>query len=185
MTLRRRGGRTPAAIALSLLATAVVAAGCTSASQAPATAAPRPTPQASLTGELAGTVAALTRALAGAGIRLDRAATVVQPSEPPGIAAAPRALLQADVRDADGGYVLVYRFADPATAASRGAEFRDYLESGPGQVNYPLDAQFALSQLGGTIVFTWWSPERAADRERAELAFETVAAVGQPIQIVK
>lgn len=146
---------------------------------------PRSTPQASLSTQIAGTVALVRASLNAEGIRLDAPIVAYQPAEPASISAAPRSVLQADVRDPSAGYVMVYEFPDAASAAARGAEFAEYLESGFGQTNYPLDAQFSLSQVGGTLVFTWWSAERAADRERARVGFQAVASVGVTIPVVK
>jgi hypothetical protein len=146
---------------------------------------PRTTPQSSLSPQMAGTVSLLRSALRSEGIRIDRPIVPYQPAEPAGIADTPRAVLQADVGDPNGGYVMVYESVDAATAARRGTEFATYLESGFGQTNYPLDAQFSLSQVGSTLIFTWWSSERSADRERARAAFDAVARVGDTIEIVK
>ncbi len=146
---------------------------------------PRRTPQSSLSPQMAGTVSLLRSTLGASGIRLDPPIVPYQPAEPAAIAETPRAVLQADVGDPSAGYVIVYESVDAATAARRGAEFAAYLESGFGQTNYPLDAQFSLSQVGSTLVFTWWSSERSADRERARAAFDAIARVGETIEIVK
>ena len=132
-----------------------------------------------------GTAALLRTALAGVGRRLGSPVEPYRPSEPGSFADTPRAVLQADVGDANEGLIVIYEFPDPATAAARGREFADHLESGFGQTNYPLDAQFSLGQVGGTLVFTWWSREGSADRAGAESAFDAIASVGVPIPIVK
>lgn len=144
-----------------------------------------PTPQLSYSAEVGGTLGLVTAALAAAGIRADPPLVPYQPGEPASVTDAPRAVLQADVHDPDGGYVIVYSFPDLAGAAARGAEFATYLESGFGQTNFPHDAQFALAQSGSTVIFTWWSPELAADRDTADKAFKAIASVGQPIPIIK
>ncbi len=146
---------------------------------------PRITPQASFTTQIASGVAVTRQALAARGIRLDPPIVPYRPAEPPGIAEAPRAILQAGIGDPEGGYVMVYEFADAATASARGAELAEYLASGFGQTNYPLDAQFSLAQVGGTLIFTWWSSELAADRELARAAFEAISSVGTRIPVVK
>ncbi len=171
---------------LTLMVAAVVA-GCAPASsgqeggQAPT---PRTTPQASFSTQISSGVAVVRRALTDVGIRLDPPVVPYRAAEPPGIAAVPRAVLQAGIGDPEAGYVTIYEFADSDTANVRGAEFADYLESGFGQTNYPLDAQFSLAQLGGTLIFTWWSSELAADRELARTAFQAISSVGVPIPIV-
>lgn len=142
------------------------------------------TPQASFSTQVASGLAVVRRALADVGIRLDPPVVPYRPAEPPGISTAPRAVLQAGIGDPQAGYVMVYEFPDANTASARGAEFADYLESGFGQTNYPLDAQFSLAQLGGTLIFTWWSSELAADRDLARAAFDAISAVGVRIPIV-
>ena len=145
---------------------------------------PRTTPQASFSTQISSGVAVVRRALADVGVRLDPPIVPYRPAEPPGIATVPRAVLQAGIGDPEAGYVTIYEFADANTASARGAEFAAYLESGFGQTNYPLDAQFSLSQLGGTLIFTWWSSELAADRELARTAFDAISSVGVRIPIV-
>jgi len=179
-----------AGVRARLMTTALVVglmAGCAPASSGqeggqPAT--PRTTPQASFSTQVASGVAVVRRALADAGIRLDPPVVPYRPAEPPGISTAPRAVLQAGIGDPQAGYVMVYEFPDANTASARGAEFADYLESGFGQTNYPLDAQFSLAQLGGTLIFTWWSSELAADRDLARAAFDAISSVGAQIPIV-
>ena len=85
----------------------------------------------------------------------------------------------------DIGYVVVYDFPDQQTATARAQELASYLGSGFGQTNYPFDAQFAISQVGDTVVFTWWAPSRAVGDPQAEDAFNAVASVGQPVPVVK
>ena len=151
---------------------------------------PLPTPQASLSAQVDGTVSLVRAALAKANLQLDTPVVPYRPSEPVGLAAAPRAILQvtlpgAGAMDPDQGYVMVYDLTSTAVATDRGQELAAYLGSGFGQTNYPLDAQFAISQVGGTIVFTWWSASRAADDALAQTAFDAVASVGQPIPVTK
>jgi len=148
-------------------------------------ATPQVTPQASYSASMAATVSIIDTALAGQGIRVAAPVVPYRPAEPASLAAAARVILQADVQDPGAGYVGIYELRDTASAAARGAEFADYLESGFGQTNYPLDAQFALAQVGSTLVFTWWSIGRSTDPALARLAFDTVAGVGQPIPVVK
>lgn len=163
-------------------------AGCapaTSGQQGGQRPTPRVTPQASFTTQIASGVAVIRTALADQGIRLDPPIVPYRAAEPPAVSTTPRAVLQAGIGDPEGGYVMVYEFPDAATASTRGAEFADYLESGFGQTNYPRDAQFSLAQVGGTLIFTWWSSELAADRELARTAFEAIASVGTRIPLVK
>ena len=148
-------------------------------------ASPLPTSQSSISPQVAATVVALRRELEAAGYRLDLLAEPYRPSEPPALATVPRTIFHVGLPEPEDGYVVVYEFRDAATAAATGREFATYLGSGFGQTNYPLDAQFSLAQLGGTLVFTWWSRERSSDPERAGAVFEAVSRVGQRIEIRK
>ncbi len=144
-----------------------------------------PTPQASLSGLIQGTVAVLTSALAAAGFRLDPPVVPYRPSEPADLVGAPRAVFQTSIPDANQGYVVIYELPDPGTATIRGQEFASFLGSGFGQTNFPVDAQFSLSQVGSTLIFTWWSRALATDKVAAEAAFNAVRGVGQPITVTK
>ena len=174
----------PTAAILALLLTGCAAGPGTEQTARPVATATA-TQMQSLSPAVAGTVATLQATLASAGYRIDPLNRVYRPAEPAELAGAPRAVLQADVGDDDGGLVVVYELSEPQVAASRGQLFARFLESGFGQTNYPIDAQFGLRQLGSTLVFTWWSRERAADPDRAQGAFDLVSSVGIPIEIRK
>ena len=188
MTRRVRAGAPMAAIVLALAVVVLGLAACggspTPASQAPVVAVA--TPMTSLTPDVAGTAAALRNWLAtSGGYRLDALRRSYRPAEPAELVATPRAVFQVDVGDPDAGYVVVYSFATPEAAHDRGDIFARYLASGFGQTNYPLDAQFALSQVGSTLVFHWWSRERAEDPVRAIGAFDVISRFGLPIEVRK
>lgn len=187
---RIRAGRVGWTLAATVL---VLSAGCVPDNRAPA---PQnndpavvnpalPTQQRSPSAQIAGTAAAVSAALAPHGLSLSQALAAYRPSEPPTLTDADRAIYQVDLGVPDIGYVVIYELADPDAAAQRGREFAEYLRGGLGQTNYPIDAQFALSQVGGTLIFTWWSPSRATDDVTARLAFDTVAGFGQPIPVLK
>lgn len=146
---------------------------------------PVPTPQASLSTQVAGTLSLAREALARAGLQLNAPIQPYRPAEPAGLALVQRAVFQESLADPDQGYVVVYDLPDAATATERGRELAAFLGSGFGQTNYPLDAQFAVSQVGGTLLFTWWSANRASNDALAEAGFKAVASVGQPIPVVK
>jgi hypothetical protein len=171
---------------------ALVMVGALAGCMAPGPAQPQgnggpalPTPQASLSLQVEGTAAVVRQALAQAGLQLNPPIQPYRPSEPAGLAMVPRAVLQENLADPDQGYVIIYEFPDVTTATDRGRELATYLGSGFGQTNYPLDAQFAITQVGGTIVFTWWSKERSSNDQLAEAGFNAVASVGQPIPVLK
>jgi hypothetical protein len=144
-----------------------------------------PTPQASLSAQIQGTLAALDTAMAAAGFRLDPPILAYRPGEPADLGEAPRAVFQTSTADPSQGYVVIYELSDPGTASARGQEFALYLGGGFGQTNFPVDAQFSIGQVGSTLIFTWWSRALASDKVAAEAAFNAVGSVGQPIPITK
>jgi hypothetical protein len=144
-----------------------------------------PSAQRSFSPQVATTVAALRSALAGQGFDLLASARTFRPAEPAALTGVGRAVVQVDLGDPEAGQVVIYDLADPAAAATAGQTLASFLASGPGQANYPLDARFSVSQLAGTLLFTWWSPERADDPERTRQAFEIVSGLGQPIPVVR
>ena len=176
--------------AAALALAALLASGCAPLSRPGAAGgqaggATVPTPQTSLSPQVAATAGAVTNVLAASGYRVSQLNRPYRPSEPGSLGLVPRAVFQADVGDPDQGYVVIYEFADAAGAAAGGREMATYLASGFGQTNYPPDAQFSVSQVGATLVFTWWSPDRSSDDARSRGAFEAVGRVGQPIPVSK
>ena len=173
--------------AAGCLCLATLLAGCFGGTGASGGAAqpPLPTPQASLSAQVQGTLTLVQNALAPIGLTLSPAVAPYRPSEPAGLTQAPRAVFQVSLADPDQGFVVIYELPDPATAAARGAELASYLGSGFGQTNYPLDAQFSIGQVGSTLVFTWWSHDRSSNPDLAEAAFNAIASVGQPIPVLK
>ena len=143
------------------------------------------TPETSISPAVAGTASAVRAALSPAGFRLDPVGAPYRPSEPPGLAGVRRNVFRVGLSDPDVGHVVIYEFRDVPTAAAAGREFAAYLGSGFGQTNYPVDAQFALSQMGGTLVLGWWSPERSPMPQRVRRALELTRAFGQPIPVAK
>jgi hypothetical protein len=144
-----------------------------------------PTPMSSLPAEVEGTLALIQQALAPVGLQLQPPTQPYRPSEPVGLLSAPRAVQRESLAEPDLGYVVVYDLPDQQTAADRAEELAAYLGSGFGQTNYPIDAQFAISQVGDTIVFTWWAPSRAGGDAKAEDGFDAVASVGQQVPVLK
>jgi hypothetical protein len=169
------------ALAVLLLVLAACGGGDTGGADGP----PLPTPQTSYSPAIAGTVSLLRDALAAIGGQLFPPVAPYRPSEPASLSEARRAVLQVQSADPNQGYVLVYELLDSAAATTEGQELASYLGSGFGQTNFPFDSQFSVAQVGSTIVFTWWSADRASDRDAARAAFEAIASVGQPIPVIK
>ena len=144
-----------------------------------------PTPLRSFDASVSATIGLLQGAVGSIGSRLESSQRPYRPSEPRSLLQAPRVVMRADLADPDDGFVLIYDFDDPATARARGQELADYLGSGFGQTNFPVDAQFSVGTVDDTVVFTWWSRRRSAEPERAEAAFDAMAAVGERIEVRK
>lgn len=148
-------------------------------------AQPLPTPMASVSSAVAGTVGLVTQALANRGYQLFPPVVPYRPSEPASLTQTPRVVLQVSGPDADQGYVIVYDLTTDAAATTAGTDLAHYLASGFGQTNYPTDAQFSVAQVGSTVVFTWYSGSRASDAAASRSAFESIGLVGQPFPVVK
>jgi hypothetical protein len=144
-----------------------------------------PTPQASYSVGVSGTVASLAAALGAVNIPLAPPITPARPSEPESLLQVPRAVLQAGVNDPAGGYVVIYQLADQSAAEAAAHDLAAYLSSGFGQTNFTVDTQFHVAVDGSTVVFTWWSREHAPDDELAEKAFTAMSSVGSEVPVVK
>jgi hypothetical protein len=108
-----------------------------------------------------------------------------RPSEPASLTQAPRTVLQVQGVGPDSGFVVIYQLAGSGEASTRAAELAGYLGSGFGQTNFPVDAQFSVAQVDSNVIMTWWSGERADDREVAQGAFDVVRTIGQPYPVLK
>lgn len=144
-----------------------------------------PTPMRSFDASVQRTVAAVEAALIASGERLGLPAGAYRPSEPGSLLQTPRVVRRAELADADDGYVVIYATGSRGAALDHAAELADYIESGFGQTNFPADTQFSVSTLEDTVIFTSWSQRRSDDPERAEAAFDAIAAVGTPVEINK
>jgi hypothetical protein len=146
---------------------------------------PLPTPQRSSSTAVAGTVALLRDKLGQRGFQLAPPLVSYRPSEPVALTQTPRTVLQVVGSDPEQGYVVVYELTSDAAATAAGTELARYLASGFGQTNFPLDAQFYVAQVGETLVFTWYSSERADDPAAARSANDAIQMVGQPFPVIK
>ena len=187
MSPRRSAGRARLAQLAAVVVVALLARGCgIDFSQTSPPSGGRPTPQVSFSLPIESTRSALSAALLKVGLALVDAPEGYRPAESPALAQAQRGTFKV-VLPADPGalFVVIYQFADAATAAGAGQEAARYLASGPGQVQFPPDARFALAQYGETLLFAAWSPERTSDDETARAAFDTIAGFGLPIPVTR
>lgn len=142
-------------------------------------------PMASLTPSLAAAMIAVQQGAGAAGFRVEHVVQPLRTGEPSSLQLVPRALLQVRLADPDDGRIVVYDLATPDRAAQAARDYVAYLQSGFGQTNFPADAQFAVNQIGSTVMFTWFAPEQSAEPERARAAFDALRLVGQSFPIVR
>jgi hypothetical protein len=117
------------------------------------------------------TRAAIAAALAPLSLQLEDAQRPFRPGESARVAAAPRAVYQVVLpEDPDGGQIVVYEFRDAATAVDAGNELAGYLGTGAGRVQFPLDVQHTIRQVGTTLIFYSWAPSLSPDPGSAAIA---------------
>jgi hypothetical protein len=162
------------AAAVALVAAAL--AGCLSSGDG--TPRPTTTPMAAptLSAAVGPTIASVTQALAGAGIQVQPAQVPYRPAEATPLAAAPRWTLQALLaNEPTHGFITIYELPDGAAAQVAAETQAAYVASGPGRVQFPSDAQFAIRRLGSTVVFYSWSPGSSTDPRAAGI----IGALGE------
>lgn len=140
---------------------------------------------ASLSPALAAASATIERRLGGAGFSLEHVVQPFRTGEPASLQHVPRALFRVMLSDPDSGWVVLYDLGTPERAAGGGRDLAAYLGSGFGQTNFPMDAEFTVNQIDSTLMFSWWSRERAGDPEQAQAAFEELRRVGQPFPVTR
>lgn len=106
----------------------------------------------------------LVRVLGDEQLVLTDSQSPVRPSEAPMLAAAPRAVYQVILpKDPTKGFIVVYEFPDPTTAAEAAAAQAAYLATGPAKVQSPFGSRHIIRLVGSTVVVYAWVPEGAAD----------------------
>jgi hypothetical protein len=178
----RRGGP-PAWFALLAIGSLVVGAALVVLSVLGVGGGPAPAPTMAPAGRAAEQTRDLvTHDLEGASFQVRDPQTPYRPGESAALVDVPRLLLQAVLpADPEHGYVVIYDLPSTDEAAQVGRDFRDYLASGTGAIQYPRDAQFVLQRVGSTLVFYTWSPSVSPDPEVARLA-ATLKTIGTTIQ---
>lgn len=168
-----------AAAALAVIA-AACGGGAPTTDSTPAPTATLPVPMASLSPRVQVASAAVADVLAGGGFELEHVVQPFRTGEPAALRLVPRALFRVRLADPESGWVVVYDAGSRDRATQLAGELVGYLQSGFGQTNFPMDAQFAVNQLDAMVTFSWFSRERSGDPEAAEQAFELLRRVGQP-----
>jgi hypothetical protein len=135
-------------------------------------------PAATVTPAVAQTRTAIVAALAPFSLQLKDADRPFRPAESARLASAPRAVYQVILpADLEGGQIVVYEFRDAAEAVDAGNELAGYLGTGAARVNFPLDAQHAIRQLGTTLIFYTWAPSTSTDPGSKTIA-DALATLG-------
>jgi hypothetical protein len=142
-----------------------------------------PSPQPTVSEAVAQTRLQIAGALATGGYQLTVPTVPFRPPESPRLAAAPRALFQVVLPDdPTHGYIVVYEFADTATASLAGHEMASYLGTGPGRIQFPPDASHVLRQVGTTLIFYSWSPANSPGTDVATIGI-ALGSIGQGFDI--
>ena len=159
----------------------VVAAGCgIGAADVPRSLPPAATigPASTVSAAVDQTRQAIVAALRGIQVELVDATSPFRSAESRRLAAAPRAVYQAILPDdPDGGFIVVYEFRDSAAAVDAGNEFAGYLGTGAGRVQFPLDVQHTIRQLGTTLIVYSWAPSTSPDPGSPKVA-DALATLG-------
>ncbi len=173
----------PATAALGLgLAVALAGCGIAAPSALPVLS-PSPVPRASLSGSIELTRGLVESALKASDFGLIRPQVPFRPPEGPALIDIPRAVFQVVLgQDPNGRFLVIYEFPDSPTAYAAGLAQARWLASGPGAIQFPLDAQHVVRQVGTTLVTFSWSPSNSTDPRTGEIAL-ALGTVGQGIPV--
>jgi hypothetical protein len=164
----------------SLVIAAAFATGCgVGASTTAATFPPESVgPNATVSAAMGPIRAAIAAALASFRLQLTDSNRPFRPAETARLSAAPRSVFQVVIPDdPDAGFIVVYEFRDAASAVDAGNDLAGYLGTGAARVNFPLDAQHSIRQLGTTLIFYTYSPSTDTDPASAQIA-QALATLG-------
>jgi hypothetical protein len=178
------GGRPRARSGLAIGSVVLVLAACGATGEAVATIAPASIgPTRTVSPAVDQTRAELVRVLADHHLVLTDTQAPVRPAESPLLVNAPRAVYQVFLpKDPTKGYIVVYEFRDPNSAAEAAAEEQHYLATGPGRIQSAEGSIEILRQVGSTVVLYEWLPDAAQDPSASEIQQSLEAlGVGFPI----
>jgi hypothetical protein len=182
MTLRIRGAAATVALGVTVLVSACgTSAG--SGGSLPAVPVESIGPGRTVSPAVNQTRIELVSALGAHNLVLTDTQAPVRPAEASLLAAAPRAVYQVILpKDPSHGYIVVYEFPDPASAAAAAAQQQAYLATGPARVQTPLGTVSIIRQVGSTVVFYDWLPAGSPDDSTPgiQAALETLG-VGFPV----
>jgi len=149
--------------------------------------APTPVPTVGPVGTVgpvvAQTRADLVRVLGGRNLVLRDSSAPFRPPEDARFTTTPRALYQVILPAApQEGFIVVYEFADPTSAAEAASAQAAYLGTGPARVQSAFGARHILRLVGSTVVMYSWVPSGVEDplQPDIQLALETLGT-GVPV----
>jgi hypothetical protein len=186
LSLVRRVVARATAAAAAVVAVAVLVGAC--APNGTPAVTPRPAvatggPTRTVGPVVAQTRADLVRVLGGRNLVLQDSAAQFRPPEDARFTTTPRALYQVILPQApEEGFIVVYEFTDPTTAAEAATAQAAYLATGPAKVQSPLGARHIIRLVGATVVLYSWVPEGAEDPLQPDIqaALETLGT-GVPV----
>lgn len=132
---------------------------------------------------VAQTRAELVRVLGGRNLILQDSAAPFRPPEDARFTVTPRALYQVILPQApQEGFIVVYEFPDPTTAAEAATAEAAYLATGPAKVQSAFGARHIIRLVGQTVVMYSWVPNGVEDPLQPDIqtALETLGT-GVPV----
>ena len=132
---------------------------------------------------VAQTRAELVRVLGGRNLILQDSAAPFRPPEDARFTVTPRALYQVILPQApQEGFIVVYEFPDPTTAADAATAQAAYLATGPAKVQSAFGARHIIRLVGQTVVMYSWVPNGVEDPLQPDIqaALETLGT-GVPV----
>jgi hypothetical protein len=168
------------------LAVAMLVAACASSSADVPTPVPpgqSDGPTSTVGPAVAQTRVDLVRALGTKNLVLQDSQAPFRPPEDATFTRTPRALYQVILPKApQEGFIVVYEFADPTSAAEAATAQAAYLATGPAKVQSPFGARHIIRLVGPTVVIYTWVPEGVADPLQPDIqpALETLGT-GVPV----
>jgi hypothetical protein len=154
----------PVVVAIAAIAAVAAVAGCSASATLQPAFPPVGFTPAPVGVATAATRAAVTNALSVEGLQVVDAPVAYRPAEGPLFAAAPRSVIQVILpADPAHGFITLYSFGSPQAALTAANDQAAYIASGPGRVQFGIDARFNLRVLASTAIFFWWSPANSPD----------------------
>ena len=177
--LTRLPGIRAATIAVALGAMLAAACGASDGGPVPPEGLPAASegPSTTVGPAVAQTRAELVRTLGTKNLVLQDSQAPFRPPEDARFTTTPRAVYQVILPKApQEGFIVVYEFPDPTTAAEAATQQASYLATGPAKVQSAFGTRHIIRLVGSTVVLYSWVPEGATDPIQPDIqtALETL-----------